>query len=85
MDALADVVEGKMEYQDLQHSYQEIFDEIFKVPVAKSSRSWFGRRVGLFFSILRNGKKYQQFGYTSMPSFLFNSVWTHFYDKEVRL
>ena len=85
IDALADVVEGKMEYQNLQPSYQEVFDEIFKTAGAKSHRSWFGRRVELFFSILRNGKKYQQFGYTSMPSFLFNSVWSHFFDKEVRL
>lgn len=85
IDALADVVEGKMEYKNLQPSYQEVFDEIFKTPVAKSPRSWFGKRVELFFSILRNGKKYQQFGYTSMPSFLFNSVWAHFFDKEVRL
>ncbi len=85
INALADVVEGKLEYQDLQPSYQEVFDEIFKTPVAKSPRSWFGRRVELFFSILRNGKKYQNFGYTSMPSFLFNSVWAHFFDKELRL
>ena len=85
IDALADVVEGKMEYQDLQSSYQEVFDDIFKTPVAKSPRSWFERRVDLFFEILRNGKKYRQFGYTSMPSFLFNGVWAHFFDKEVRL
>lgn len=85
IDALADVVEGKMDYQELQPSYQAVFDEIFKTPVAKSPRSWFGRRVKLFFSVLRNGKKYQQFGYTSMPSFLLNSVWAHFFDKEVRL
>lgn len=85
IDALADVVEGKMEYQDIHPSYQEVFDEIFKTPVAKGPRSWFGRRVELFFSILRNGKKYQLFGYTSMPSFLFNSVWAHFFDKEVKL
>ena len=85
MDALVDVVDGKMDYQDPQPSYQEILDEIFKTPVAKSPRSWFGRRVELFFSILRNGKKYHQFGYTSMPSFLFNGVWAHFFDKEVRL
>ena len=32
-----------------------------------------------------SGGRYQQFGYTSMPSFLFNSVWAHFFDKEVRL
>ena len=85
IDALADVVEGKMEYQELQPSYQGVFDEIFKTLVAKSPRSWFGRRVELFFSILRNGRKYQHFGYTPMPSFLFNSVWTHFFDKEVKL
>ena len=84
IDALADVVEGKKEYQDLQPSCQEVFDDIFKTPVAKSPRSWFGRRVELFFSILRNGKKYQRFGYTSMPSFLIKSVWAHFFDKEVR-
>jgi len=85
IDALADVVEGKIDYQDLQPSYQEVFEEIFKAPVAKKPRTWFGKRVELFFSILRNGKKYQQFGYTSMPSFLFNSVWAHFFDKEVKL
>ncbi len=85
IDALADVVEGKMEYKNLQPSYKEVFDELFKTPKLNSPRSWFGRRVELFFSILRNGKKYRQFGYTSMPVFLFNSVWAHFFDKEVRL
>ena len=85
IDALADVVEGKMEYDALQPAYKEVFDELFKPSVAKSPRSWFGRRVELFFSILRNGKMYRQFGYTSMPSFLFNSVWAHFFDKEVRV
>ena len=85
IDALANVVVGKMEYQDLQPSFQEVFDEIFIPSVAKSPRSWFQRRVELFFDILRNGKKYQQFGYTSMPSFLFNSIWRHLFAKEVRL
>ena len=85
IDALADVVEGRMDYEDLQPSYKEAFNEIFIIPAAKSPRSWFGRRVELFFSILRNGKKYQQFGYTSMQSFLFNSVWAHFFNKEVKL
>jgi hypothetical protein len=84
IDALADVMEGKKEYNELQPLYKEAFDEMFKAPVAKSPHSWFVRRVRLSFSILRNGKKYQQFGYTSMPSFLFNSVWAHFFDKEVK-
>lgn len=85
IDALADVMEGKKDYDKLQPSYKEVFDEMFMAPAAKNQHSWFGRRVELFFSILRNGKKYQQFGYTSMPSFLFNSVWAHFFDKKVRL
>lgn len=84
IEALADVVEGKKDYNELPASHREVFDEMFKTPVAKSPRSWFERRVDLFFEILRNGKKYRQFGYTSMPSFLFNSVWAHFFDKEVK-
>ncbi len=85
IDALADVVEGKKDYDELPASYKVVFDEMFRISVVKSPCSWFGRRVELFFSILRNGKKYQQFGYTSMLLFLFNGVWAHFFDKEVRL
>lgn len=81
VDDFADVVEGEMIFNELQPSYQKEFDEIFKLQVAKSPRSWFGRRVELFFGIQRNGKKYQQFDYTSIPSFLFNSVWTLFFNK----
>ena len=85
IDAMADVVEGKIDYNELQPSYQKEFDEIFRTPVANRPHSWFGRRVGLFFNILRSGKKYQRYGYCSMSSFLINSVWTHFFDKEVKL
>lgn len=81
IDTLADVLEGKMEYNELQPSYRKEFDEIFKTPVANSPSSWFERRVKLFFNILQNGKKYQKYGYTSMSSFLFNSVWAHFLDR----
>ena len=85
IEALADVVEGKMEYQELLPSYKDVFDEIFKTPVAKSPRSWFRRRVDMFFDIIKNGKKFHDYGYTSMSSFLFHGVWTHFFDKEVKL
>lgn len=85
IDAFADVVEGKMDYYELQPSYKEEFDELFKHSKVSSPRSWFERRVKLFFDILRNGMKYHQFGYTTMPSFLFNSVWAHFFDKEVEI
>ena len=40
IDVLADVVEGKMEYQELQPSYQEVFDEIFKNPVVYGFGLW---------------------------------------------
>ena len=85
MNALADVIEGKNCYESLSSSYREAFDEIFQVKESKKPRSWFQRRVNLFFDIIKNGKKFSRYGYTSMPSFLFNSVWTHFFDKEVRL
>ena len=85
IDAFADVVEGKMDYNELSPSYKETFEELFKIPVTRIHRSWFGKRIELFFTILRNGKTYRQYGYTSMPSFLINSVWTHFCAKEVRL
>lgn len=48
---------------------------------AAKPRSCFQRRVNL----IKNGRRYSEFGYTSMPSFLFNSMWSHFFDKEVRL
>ena len=85
IDAFADVVEGKMEYDELKPSYKKEFESILNLTRDNSPQSWFGKRVVLFFNILRNGKKFHQYGYTSMPSFLFGSVWTHFFDKEVRL
>lgn len=85
IDALADVVEGKKEYSALPAAYRDEFDDIFNAKVVSGPRSWFQRRVDLFFDILRNGKKYRLYGYTSMPAFLFNSVWTHFFDREVRM
>lgn len=85
IDALADVVEGKTEYEALQPAYQETIDEVFKAQVPVEKRTWFQRRVNLFFDILKNGEKFRDYGYTSMPSFLFNSMWTHFFDKDVKL
>lgn len=85
MNALADVIEGKTCYESLSSSYREAFDEIFQGRESIKPRSWFQRRVNLFFDIIKNGKKFSRYGYTSMPSFLFNSVWTHFFDREVRL
>ena len=85
IDAFADVLEGKIEYSELSPAYTEGFDEVFLMHDGSNSRSWFRRRVDLFFDIVKNGKKFRDYGYMSMPAFLFNSVWAHFFDKEVRL
>jgi hypothetical protein len=85
MEALADVVEGKREYETLSDAYKEAFDEMLQEQEPPAGqRSWFQRRVSLFFEIIKNGKKFRRYGYTSMPSYLFHSVWTHFFDREVR-
>lgn len=85
IEALADVVEGKREYDVLLAAYKEAFDEMLREQEASADRrSWFQRRVQLFFEIIRNGRKFWSYGYTSMPSFLFHSVWSHFFEKEVR-
>ena len=84
-EALAGVVEEKREYEALPDAYKEAFDELLREQEPQSGqRSWFQRRVQLFFEIIRNGKKFRNYGYTSMSSFLFHSVWTHFFEREVR-
>ena len=87
MDALADVVEGKMELASLAPSYREVMDSFFVIPssVIKEKNSWFARRVSLFFDIIRNRRYYSRFGYCSMERFLLSAVWAHFFDKVVGL
>lgn len=86
VEALADVVEGKIDYNSLPNDYKDVFDEVLSEHGQTTEQgTWFQRRVHLLFDILENGKKFRKFGYTSMPSFLIHSVWTHFFDKEVRL
>ena len=88
IEALADVVEGKKTYESLAPSHRRVYDEIFSLPEeakATGQRSWFCKRVNLFFKIMKNNKNFRDFSYTSMPSFLFNSVWSHFFDKETEM
>ena len=85
IEALADVVEGKKELESLSPSYREAFEEIFQQSETAKPRSWFKKRVNLFFNIIKNGKKFSQFGYTSMPSFLFGAMWGHFVEKKARV
>lgn len=84
IDALADVVEGKCEFTCLPSSFQEVYNSLFIIPsISKEPKSWFARRVSLFFEIIQNKRMYKNFGYCSMEWFLLNAVWCHFLKKEV--
>lgn len=87
MDALADVVEGKVEMSSLPSSYREVWDSFFVIPMAdvKGKESWFARRVSLFFDIVKNRRYYKRFGYCPMERFLVSAVWAHFFDREVEI
>lgn len=62
IDALADVVEGKIEYKTLSPAYREAFDDVFLIQGASKSRSWFRRRVDLFFDIVKNERMERSLG-----------------------
>lgn len=83
---LADVVEGKVNLESLPLSSQQVFKEIFSIKTkVNQERSWFKKRIFVFFDIINNKKRFQEYGYCSMYSFLFNSLYTHFIKKEVKL
>lgn len=84
-NVLADVVEGKKDFCSLPEGYREAFDEMFQIQALEGHKTWFQRRVQLLFGIVRNTRKFNEYGYTSMSSFLFNGVWAHFFDKEIKL
>ena len=87
IDDLADAVEGKVETASLPSSHREVLESFFVIPssVNNEKNSWFARRVSLFFDIIRNRRYYSRFGYCSMERFLMSAVWTHFFEKEVRI
>lgn len=86
IDAMADVVEGIQKYEALTVSYRSVFDDIFAPKTGvKSGQSWFRKRVGVFFVTLKNYRYFRDFSYCSMWSYLFNTMWTHFFRKGVEL
>lgn len=85
INAFADAVEGKVEFSNLSVSYQKEFNNIFHPHIAKQHDSWFGKRVSLFFEIIRNSHRFRHFGYCSMPYFLWNAVYSHFFRKEIEI
>lgn len=92
MEALADLVEGKVTYGELASVDRKVVDEMLMAGSASQEAdgsrkisSFFQRRVRQFFTILGNGWKYREFNDVSMPVALFRQVWTHFFRKKVEL
>lgn len=92
MDALADLVEGKVTYGELASVDRKVVDEMLmaggssqEADGSRKTSSFFQRRVRQFFTILGNGWKYREFNDVSMPVALFRQVWTHFFRKKVEL
>lgn len=84
IDTLADVLEGKKEKSSLSEIYNNVYNSLFIIPaVSNEPKSWFARRVSLFFEIIQNRRMYQHFGYCSMEKFLIRSVWYHFFSGNV--
>ena len=85
-DRLADLVEGKVQYEDLSSVARRVVDEMFSPASGrKPAKSFFARRVRQFVGTLRNGWKFRAFNDVSMPVALCRQVWTHFFDKEVEM
>lgn len=84
IDTLADVLEGKRKLSTLPKVYSDVYKSLFVIPaVSNEPKSWFARRVSLFFEIIQNRRMYQHFGYCSMEKFLIRSVWYHFFSGNV--
>lgn len=79
INSLTDVMEAKAELSSLPPSYQNAFDEILHPHVCKTRKSQFGKRVDLFFDIIRNHRRFKDFGYCPMTSFLLNAIYSHFF------
>lgn len=86
INSMADVMEGKVKYNELNTMYRKAFDEVMQIRKKQKVRSsWFMRRYFTVVEIVESRKRYSDFGYCSMFNFLFHAMWTHFFDKEVKL
>lgn len=87
-DRFADWVEGTIDYNELTPVEKRVADEMFAPDISSSAgktSSYLRRRIRLVFDKLRNGWKYREFNDVPMPVSLASQVWTHFFDKKVRL
>lgn len=85
LNTITDVVEGRKSYDKLSITEQKIFKELVTQKAKAQKKTWFARRMVVFFDILANTKRFKKYGYCSMHSYLINMIWGHFFQKEVRL
>lgn len=85
LNRLADIVEGKYYYEQLTENDRKMFEELIHQKVKSKKKSWLSRRLDLFREIITNANRFNAYGYCSMHSFLFNTVWAHFFRKEIVL
>lgn len=96
MDALADMIEGKVRYEELASVDRKVVDEMLVLGESLRNRtaskagshktsSFFKRRVRQFFTTLRSGWKYKEFNDVPMSVTLLRQVWAHFFNKTMEL
>ena len=64
---------------------RKMFEELIHQKVKSKKKSWLSRRLDLFLEIITNANRFNAYGYCSMHSFLINTVWAHFFRKEIVL
>lgn len=96
-DAIADVIEGKRTMESMEKHDRELLEQLLAHSaaegVARASKwlekqgghSWLRSRIRVMTEILASSCLHARYGYESMPRFLWNKVWSHFFEKNVEL
>jgi len=96
-DAIADVIEGKCSMESMEKSDRELLESLLEHNgadgVARAGKwlekqgghSWLRARIRVMTEILASGRLHARYGYQSMPKFLWNKVWSHFFEKDIEL
>lgn len=98
-DAIADAIEGRCEITDMERNDRELLERLLAYDcdegtgIACAGRwmekhgghSWMKARIRLMTEILGSAKLHSRYGYDSMSRYLWNKVWSHFFEKDVEL
>lgn len=85
---LADVLDGSNNINELKSTDRKVYESLFvvkKIIEPTRKKSWFERRVYTMKTIVNNREMYNNYGYCSMSTYLWNALYTHFFKKEVKL